>query len=85
MKQQNIYTEKLRDSTSQIDDKGILKDNDQKLRKSAGEHFYTAYFRYIKYQKIIKCMLFVVETTNYLLHFELNMHISFCFLPLINL
>lgn len=25
MKQQNIYTEKLRDSTSQIDDKGILK------------------------------------------------------------
>lgn len=39
MKQQNIYTEKLRDSTSQINDKEILKDNDQKLRKSAGEHF----------------------------------------------
>lgn len=88
MKQQNIYTEKLRDSTSQIDDKGILKDNDQKLRKSAREHFYTAYFKYIlqsSIRKKIKCMLFVVETMNYLLHFELNMHISFCFLPLINL
>lgn len=54
MKQQNIYTEKLRDSTSQIDDKGILKDNDQKLRKSAGEHFYTAYFKYISQSNIRK-------------------------------
>lgn len=37
-----------------IDDKGILKDNDQKLRKSAGEHFYTAYFKYILQSNIRK-------------------------------
>lgn len=64
MKQQNIYTKKLRDSTSQIDDKGILKDNDQKLRKSAGERFYSTYFKYIlqsNIRKKIKCMLFVVK------------------------
>lgn len=65
MKQQNIYTEKLRDSTSQIDDKGILKDNDQKLRKSAGEHFYTAYFKYILQSNIRKNQMHVIRCRNY--------------------
>lgn len=66
MKQQNIYTEKLRDSTSQIDDKGILKDNDQKLRKSAGEHFYTAYFKYILQSNIRKKnQMHVIRCRNY--------------------
>lgn len=78
MKQQNIYTKKLRDSTSQIDDKGILKDNDQKLRKSAGEHFYSTYFKYILQSNIRKKnQMHVIrcKTKNYLLHFELNIHI----------